>query len=148
VSSGDVSFRVNPVTGNLVMVDTAITPAGQKIAAIAYDRNTPGTPGSDTTLYAINAQTAQLQTIGGIDGLPSPNLGTLQNPLPLGVGIDASGTAALDILGVDQAFAIFDGDSSPGVATGLYTINLATGAATLVGALVGPTLPVRGMALR
>jgi hypothetical protein len=148
VSSADVNFRVNPVTGNLVMIDTAITPPLQKVAAIAYDRNTPG-PGS-TTLYAINAQTAQLQTIGGINGIPtSPNLGALQNPLPLGVSIDASGTAAFDILGVDQAFAIFDGDPSPAFATGLYTINLATGAATLVGALgAGPALPVRGMAIR
>jgi hypothetical protein len=71
------------------------------------------------------------------------------NPLPLGLAIDAAGTAAFDILGADQAFAIFDGDPSPAFATALYAIDLTTGAATLVGALgAGPALPVRGMAIR
>ena len=55
----------------------------------------------------------------------------------------------LDIFGTNQAFAIFDGNTGPPVVNGLYTVNLTTGAATLVGTLAGgPALGSFGMALR
>lgn len=149
VNSADVNIRLTASTGALAGTDAAINPAGQQIEGIAYDRNTPGGGASDTTLYAINPVTAQLVTIGGINGSPSPNTGTLLNPLPLGTGIDSISPVSFDVFGTDEAFAIFDGDPGGATSMNVYRVTLATGTATLVGPLgPGPTMPVRGLALR
>src|SRR5262249_16354637 len=60
---------------------------------------------------------------------------------PLNVTIDSTRGVGFDIApnvtpAVGPAFALFDADTSANVATGLYTINLTTGAAAAVG-LVG-----------
>lgn len=128
---------------------------GLAISGAAYDRNVDGTPG--TTLYTIDTESDLLaiQT--------PPNSGSQTGPRPLGV--DAVGDAGFDISGATGiAYASFDVDlddvirAAPSLAaaaaggTSLFTIDLGTGAATLVGRIgdaldvvditVAPAVPV------
>ena len=82
-----------------------------------------------TTLYALNQATSSLALIGGVNGTPSPNLGVVTDVGPLGVSISA-GPTAFDIATNNTAFAVL---RPSGGASTLYTINLATGAATPAG---------------
>ena len=135
VNDGDENARLNPDTGaraDAPANDTDLAPAGQHLRAIAYDRvdNDPATP---TTLYGISRNPRGLVTIGGLNSTPSPNLGGV-NPIGA-LGVNASDTA-MDISPSGTAFAALD--------DGLYTVNLATGAASSTGAL--PT-SLRGLAI-
>ena len=77
-----------------------------------------------------------------IDGTPvSPNAGVLTTIGPLGV--DTTSAVGLDIGGANQAFASL----TVGGVSGLYAIDLATGAATFVGNFP-PFFNVRGLTLR
>lgn len=131
--SGD-NFRVNPDTGGVAGVDTALT-AGSVITGAAYDRNYVGAPQPPTTLYAIDSNTDQLVTIGGIDSNPSPNTGAVTAIGSLGV--NTNNTVGLDIInGAEgRAFALLNPVPRPGETAqpALFTINLATGAAVPVG---------------
>ena len=77
----------------------------------------------------------RLVRIGSINGAPnSPNGGLVDTVGPLGV--NTSGIAEMDIADNGSAFAILDtitGTGAFGSPGRLYTINLDTGAATLVG---------------
>lgn len=127
-NTSGTNLRVDPTSG-LAATDTPLS-AGP-VTAIAYDRNVAGTP--QTTLYAIDRGGSSLATIGGINGTPSPDGGAVTPVGPLGVTIDAGTDAGFDVSPTGVAYASL----SVGGATRLYTINLTTGAATLVG-----TLPV------
>jgi hypothetical protein len=69
----------------------------------------------------------------------SPNAGTLNEVGALGV--DAGAVNAFEIVGPDTAVAVL----STATGNGLYTINLATGAATLVGAVAAAGNPGDGV---
>jgi len=143
VNAGNENLRLNPTTGaraDTPIIDTAINPAGNFISGIAYDRSSGG-PTSVTTLYGLSQTNNALVTIGGIDSSPSPNGGTVMNALPLGV--DPTGDAGFDIGVDDTAYATL----TVGGATGLYTIALGTGAATLVGQIGDGNLPIPGLAV-
>src|SRR5215813_12962084 len=122
------NFRLNPDTGAVAGADFALT-EGAVVVGAAYDRNFAGS--KVTTLYGIDANTDQLVTIGGIDGAPSPNGGVVRPVGPLGVnttneiGFDIANDAA----GSAYASLTVDGRA------GFYTINLMTGAATLIGTI-------------
>ncbi len=126
VNDAELNLRAVPDTGALAGTDTPLTPAGSAVAA-AYDRNIVG--GGLTTLFVIDNTTGTLLRQGGVDGTPSPNLGVLTTIGPLNVA--PTGNVAFEITDQGQAFAAM----SVGGITGLYTINLASGAATLVGTL-------------
>jgi hypothetical protein len=135
VNDGDENARLNPDTGGRADAptsDTDLSPAGQHLRAIAYDRvdNDPATP---TTLYGISRNQRALVTIGGLNSMPSPNLGGVN--MVGALGVTASDTA-LDISPSGTAFAALD--------DGLYTLNLGSGAASRIGAL--PT-SLRGVAI-
>jgi hypothetical protein len=135
VNDGDENARLNPDTGGRADApanDTDLAPAGQHLRAIAYDRvdNDPATP---TTLYGISRNQRALVTIGGLNSMPSPNLGGINAIGALGV--NASDTA-MDISPSGAAFAALDDR--------LYTLNLGSGAASSIGAL--PT-SLRGLAI-
>jgi len=145
VSDANQNLRVNPNTGVIAGVDTllsyapgdafaAIDPA---IVAIAYQLTEIGGIPS-TTLFGIDSFTNSLVRIGGVGGTPSPNLGQMTTIGPLGV--DTLDFAGFDIGPGDAAFAAMD----IGGQTKLFTINLTTGAATLVGTL-GDGTPIRGL---
>jgi hypothetical protein len=131
VSDAQQNLRFNPNNGAVAAVDgnvsyapsdinAAVTP---QIVASAYTNNFGGA--SSTTLYNIDAAADVLVT-----QIP-PNSGTLNTVGALGV--NATAAAAFDIMsdrtGTDNAFAVFSNN--------FYTINLASGGATLVGGIGG-----------
>ena len=135
-SDAEENFRFNPVTGLVVdgdavtagvQPDTSLSPPGTVVAA-AYDRNdNDGT--TPTTMYVIDAGSDQLATQGGLNGAPSPNLGTIIVVGPLGV--DAGNAAGFEIVGASEAYAMLN----VGGLSRLYSINLGSGAATLIGTI-------------
>jgi hypothetical protein len=141
VNDQDENARLVPDTGALAGDDTNLSPAGAIVDAVAYTN--PFAGATTTTLYALDRTTNSLATIGGIDGVPSPNGGVLAPIGPLGIGFGAS-TTALDIATNNTAFAAL---RPTGGALSLYTINLATGAATLVSAIGDGTLALDDIAI-
>jgi hypothetical protein len=132
------NIRLNPNDGTLAGTDTVLNPATTGATAAAYTNNFAGT--TTTTLYDIDTNSDALLIQGGLNGTPSPNGGTLTSVGPLGV--NASAVNGFDIGTNGIAFAAL----TVGSTTNLYTINLQTGAATLVGA-VGNGGVLRGLAI-
>ncbi|MGI8907918.1 MAG: DUF4394 domain-containing protein [Candidatus Sumerlaeaceae bacterium] len=138
VSNAEQNLRINPFTGTLAANDAAINPAGN-LVEVAYDRSFAGT--TSTTLFALDSTSNQLMRIGSVNQSPiSPNTGTTTAIGPLGV--DFISQAALDFAG-PTLFAIL----RVGTATHLYTVNTATGAATVSGATVLDNPLIIGMAV-
>ncbi len=132
VIDNDTNFRINADNGEImdgdaftagVQTDTDIHPAGS-VSAIAY------TPPIDnqTTLYGIDYDDNLLVRIGGVGGSPSPSAGLRTDIGPL--GIDITGGASLDF--ASDGTAVLTYSPSAGV-NNVYTVNITTGAATLVG---------------
>lgn len=123
VSSTGQDLRVNVDTG-VVTVDTPLAYAAgspnagtaPSVTAVAYTNQVIGAVAS-TVLYDIDAAT------GLLDIQNPPNNGTLNGVGPLGV----AGLNSFDIDGLGNAAYAASGSS-------FYSVNLATGAATLVGA--------------
>ena len=136
VNSSDLNLRLNPNSGLLAGSDTSIIPGGRQVSGVAYDRVNvaPTVPPSPTTLYAIGGAFSELATIGGIDGLPSPNTGLYTAVGPLGITLDPGTTTDLDITFGGAALATL----TSGGTQALYRIDLSTGAAALVGATAAP----------
>jgi hypothetical protein len=86
--------------------------------------------GGATTLYVVDAALNALFTQGSVNSSPtSPNTGTLLNQVPLS-GIAAGNVTGFDISGTTgTAFVATD--------TGLFSLNLSTGAATSLGNFAG-----------
>jgi hypothetical protein len=143
VTDRDDNLRVNPNTGALAGTDTDLTAgANPSIVGAAYDRNFEGT--AQTTLYGINNQDDSLVRIGGIDGSPSPNGGVATSVGSLGVAF-TDFKVGFDIESrTGTAYAVIR-PTATGL-TSLYTIDLTTGAATLVGA-VGTNPALHGMSV-
>lgn len=143
VNDADQNLRLNPSTGTLVIdanVDHATSPEG--IAGLAYDRNVPRA--GATTLFGIDFSTNTLIRQGGVDGNPSPNNGVLTTIGTLGL-VTQTPRMGFDITGVDgTAYASLQ----IGGLFGLYTINLSTGAATLVGNIGNGTLAIQDLSVR
>src|SRR5262252_4778153 len=95
-----------------------------------------------TTLYAIDPNADQLVTIGGIDSAPSPNGGVVRVVGPLGV--NASNEVGFDIsVGAEgSAYASLTVNGKPG----FYTIDLKTGAATMVGIIGNGGVAIKDIA--
>lgn len=134
---GTLSYRLNPDTGALAGTD-GIVAAGSSIVGAAYTNNVKG--GTPTTLYGIDtrngAAPAQLVIVGGVNGTPSPNTGTVTSAvnllLPNGGTLTTTAPIGFDIVtsgGTETAYVSF----VAGGATRLYTVNLATGQTTLLG---------------
>jgi hypothetical protein len=128
VSDSNQNFVANPLNGDANIAATtpvfyvagdANEGANPNVVHHAYDRNVAGTPA--TQLRAIDTELDILVT-------QANNAGTLATIGPLGV--DASDIGGFDVSESGAAFAIFsDGDD----ASGLYSIDLTTGAATSIG---------------
>ena len=159
INDNDENARLNPNTGLLAGNDTDLTsvaPATGDDIAAAYDRNTDRQNATflRTTLYVIDENENLLGVQGGIDGAGpgGPNAGVITAIGALGFNVSSGADASFDIAetldtttnnnGNGTAFAAF----SNGTTTSLYTINLTTGAATLVG-LIGTGGPLNGMAV-
>ena len=141
VSDADQNLRVDPTNGNVTadvnLAYVAADPhdgANPTVVALGYTNDFAGA--AATTLYAIDA---------GFDSLATqnpPNNGTLTTVGAL--GFDAGTRSALDIVGSeDSAFAALTPDAGT---TNFFTVDLATGQATLVGP-VGNAVALRAMAV-
>jgi len=134
------NLRLNPDTGALAATDTAINPAGVVAAGVAYSAN--GVGAGTTTLYLLDSAAGTLSTLGGVGGTPSPNGGAVTTVGSLGLGTSLDPRAGFDITGApDTAYATL----LTGGTDKLYRINLATGAATLVGTIGTGTTVYSGL---
>jgi hypothetical protein len=140
VNDQDENARLVPDTGALAGDDTNLS-TGAIVDAVAYTN--PFAGATMTTLYALNQATNGLATIGGINGTPSPNGGAVIEVGPLGITF-AGSTTALDIATNNAAFAAL---RPSGGAASLYTINLSSGAATLVGTIGDGSLALDDIAI-
>lgn len=130
ISDTGQNGRLNPDTGATAGTDTPLSGGGGSAVAAAYTNNFVGA--ATTTLYVIDSANDSLYIQGGLNGTPSPNTGVLTLVGPLGV--DTSAVAGFDIIGAGTAFAAL----STQTGSGLYSINLSTGAATLIGTIAAP----------
>jgi hypothetical protein len=147
VSNTGQNIRLNPNDGTLTATDTTLTYAAgdpnfgtsPSDVGAAYVNNTAGAP--STTLFGIDSGLDVLVRQGSVDGTPvSPNTGQLFTVGSLGV--DTSVLVGFDVSGVTGiAYASL---CSAGPACSFYTINLLTGAATLVANLTMQT-PISGL---
>lgn len=126
VISGTNSMRVNQYTGASIGTDTSLSLTGSPapLADVAYANSVAGA--TTTTLFGIDTANDVLVRVGGVDANPSPNTGveTVIGPL----GVNALGNnVGFDISGVTgTAWASLQ----TAAGTRLYSVNLATGAAT------------------
>ena len=138
VSNTEQNLRINPNTAALTATDSALNPAGN-IVAVAYSNNNAS--GSPTTLYAIDSVAGTLVTIGGINSSPSPNLGSINTVGSLGLGTNLNDSIGFDITEGGTAFATITAAGQ----SRLFSINLTTGAATLVGTIGSGVTSYLGM---
>ncbi len=143
VTDSDENIRLNPNDATIAAVDTPLAyVAGDPnfgvnpdVVGAAYTNNFGGA--TQTTLYGIDFGLNTLVRQGGANGVPSPNTGQLTTIGPL--GFDSADRLGFDISGqTGIAYASLTAIVGPlDFASQLFTINLATGAATLVGP-IGP----------
>lgn len=138
VSDANQNLRITLGGGGVVNVDGTLNPGDPNVVGAAYSNNFPGA--AQTTLYVIDSGTDQLLTQGSPGGAPiSPNTGTL---LDVGaLGFNTSDLVGFDI-SRDTAIA-YASLTVPGGPSGLFTVDLSTGAATLVGAIGGGLFALR-----
>ncbi len=147
VSDTEQNLRVPNVSMPTAFTDTVLAPAGE-VTAAAYSNSfvfpTGGTP--TTTLYVIDVATGQLMTAA------SPNNGALTPLGPLATGTTFSngtpGPSGFDIGGGNNGLSLAAIQLPTEAASRLYRIDLATGAATQVGATPIGGMPLRGLAIQ
>jgi hypothetical protein len=139
VSDTGQNLRLHPDTGALAATDPEVSYAQSdkqalqkpELAGAAYTYNKRDD--TLTTNYVIDQKSGTLVAQGSVEGLQpvvSPNTGLLRTVGPLGTG--GLQEVAFDIADVSgTAYAALRGTSAS--ATQLYTVNLSTGLATLVG---------------
>ena len=136
VATNELNLRITLGGTGVTNVDTALNGPGTTddpfINAVAYSNNVAGA--SVTTLYALDPVVDRLRTVGGLNGIPSPNLGQVFDVGALApfapfignaMGFDISGAT-----GVAYASFLLDLSSIASV----FTVDLATGGTTLLGA--------------
>jgi hypothetical protein len=129
-SDNEQNLRLNPINGSLTSIDALLN----YVAGDAHAGGNPNIVGSAYTNNFAGAVTTILYDIdSGFDTLAiqePPNQGMLHTVGNLGVS--TTDNVGFDISqGTGTAYASL----TVGTTTGLYTINLATGAATLVGTI-------------
>ena len=124
VSSAGNNFAVNATTG---VVGNAASNIGMGFTAAAYSNSMPlptAAPPS-TALYYIDSNSDTLSKASSAFNAPTiMAVGAL--------GVDALKANGFEILGDGRAFAALTVDGAR-LTTGIYSINLGTGAATLLG---------------
>jgi len=156
-TSTGLNLRINAIPNAsgqcLVTTDTAISGATE-VTGAAYTNTIPGA--GTTTLFAIDSGADNLVRIGsdpanGIAGDPgNPNSGVATTIGSLAIG-DVAGSDAFVIDARNNAALLATG-ATGATASSFYTVNLGTGAATLVGTVGGglgtPAIdPLIGMVL-
>ena len=137
VSRAGENVRINAGTGEISAVDTSLAYAAgdpnvrlePDVGSIAYTGNAAS---PSTTLFGIDDGLDILVRQGGVAGSPSPNTGQLSTVGSLGL-VPSAEAAGFDVTASGTALAVFKVGTD-----GLYTVNLTTGAATLVGSIAAP----------
>ena len=149
VTDSDQNFRANPDTGAIAATDPNVAyragdvgaGSNPNITGAAYTNNVPG--GTPTVLYLIDSARGTLVTQGSIDGSVSPNSGQLFTVGSLGT--DTNAATAFDISRSGETIALLTNPMTN--VQGVYTVNLVTGAATLIAVLpTGTGLTFSGLA--
>ena len=133
INDADENRRLNPINGALAATDTSLAYAGTDVnagddpaATAAAYTNSDNDPATGTTLYDIDTAQDVLVTQA------PPNNGTLNTVGAL--GLDATPNAGFDIAGTgNAAYAVLQPAGSS--TSSLYSIDLASGAATALGGL-------------
>ena len=144
-SDADQNLRLNPITGALAATDTNLAYAGT-------DVNAGQNPNIVGSAYTNSFNGATTTTLFGIDSAldilvtqAPPNNGTLNTVGSL--GFNTSDQVGFDIFFFgNQAFASLTG-AAAGSISSLFSINLATGAATSIGA-IGSGLQIADIAIQ
>ena len=137
------NLRLNPDNGAVAATDTALTyVAGDpgsgtapRIVATAYTNSFSGS--TATQLFGIDSGRDVLVLVGAPNGGRMTTVGAL--------GVNTTDDAGFDIAGPDATREVY-ASLTVGSRSELFTINLATGAATRVGR-IGSSSPVRGIAV-
>jgi hypothetical protein len=129
VSSSGSNFAINATTG---VVGNTASNIGAGYSAVSYSNSTPlptAAPAS-TALYYIDSNTDSLSKASSAFNAPTITVvGAL--------GVDVLKANGFEILGNGKAYAALNLDAGSSLATGLYGIDLATGAASLLGTYNG-----------
>lgn len=146
VGAGAQNRRLNPNDGLAAATDTNLSynpPVGlglpPRAVAVAYTNSVAGAPVGSTREYILDSLNNLLGEVGTqAGGNPSFNAGVIASTFTVRLGgnvLDFGDNAGLDISGsTGIAYMSLELQASPfGTPTGIYTINLATGDATLLG---------------
>lgn len=129
VSSAGSNFAINAATG---VVGNAANTIAAGFSGVAYTNATlmPVAAPASTALYYIDSNNDTLAMASSAFNTPTiTTVGAL--------GVDALKANGFEILGNGQAYAALNIDAGTSLATGIYSINLGTGAATLIGTYNG-----------
>ena len=142
VSNTHQNIRINLINATVATTDTSLTYNGtpSNIAAIATTNAFAFA--STVTCFGIGSLDGQLLRIGSANGSPNgPGSGVVTKLGSLGIGTNLNQNIGFDIAPNGTAYAaiVFGGQLR------LYTINLNTAAATLVGAIAGGATSFRGL---
>jgi hypothetical protein len=141
VTSANTNYRFNPNDGSLVATDIMLAFAAggtaPSVAGVAYTNNVAGA--IQTTLYGYEVGSNSLVTIGGLNGVPSPNGGQVFVVGNSGISAEPP-RIGFDILGESTAFLNARTTIGPAIVDRFYTANLTTGVLTTVG-----TFPMLGV---
>jgi uncharacterized protein (TIGR03437 family) len=141
VTDNEQNLRLNPDTGAVAGTDTnlafvtgdANANANPNVVAVGYTNNFSGA--STTTLFGVDSNLDILVRQGSPGGSPdSPNGGGLSTIGALGV--NTTNDVGFDIAAPGDV-ALASMTTQGATSSSLYSINLTTGAATLVGAIGG-----------
>ena len=125
VSSAGSNFAINAGTG---VVGNIASNIGSGYTGVAYSNAAirPSMAPAGTALYYINATTDQLMMAPGAFNNPTI--------VPVGaLGVDALKANGFEITADGMAYAALNLDDGSSLTSGLYRINLSTGAASLLG---------------
>jgi len=150
VSDAEQNLRLNQLDGTVAATDMPLAfasgdpnaAANPNVVGVAYTNNFDRP--TSTTLYGIDSSLNILVRQGSVGGAPdSPNNGQLNTIGPLGV--DTTDQVGFDIVAPnDVAYASLTPMGASG--SSFYSINLNTGAATLIGAIGGGAI-IRDIAI-
>jgi hypothetical protein len=133
-SDAGQNIRLNPNDGTLAATDVSLNPANPRVVGSAYSNNFDGA--LTTTLYGLDSSSDTLVIQNPPNGGVLSTVGSLGFNTSDLVGFDISGATGIAY----AALTPVTGGSSQ-----LFTINQATGAATLVGT-IGTGVTITGLA--
>jgi hypothetical protein len=127
VSSAGANLAVNVNNG---MVGNTASNIGPGFTGVGYTNSTPAGAPASTGLYYINTDNNTLAFTP--TGFNAPVISTIG-----ALGINPVSANGFEVLSNGMAYAAFNLENSAALTTGIYGINLATGAATLAGTFNG-----------